>query len=154
MAAPAAGLADLEPTQDDRTMATLAHALSILGFIPPLVIFLVKRQSRFASFHALQSLLWHIVYVALIMMAMVGWIVMIFVTVLHSAADKGAPPNPILFVFIPLFWLLFAAAGVVNLILAIVYCIKASQGEWADYPIFGRLARKILKMAPYGAPAA
>jgi uncharacterized protein len=150
MAAPAPGFSSLEPTQDDRTMATLAHALSILGFIAPLVIFLVKRQSRFVSFHALQTLLWHIAYFLLIMVAVVGWIVMIFLIIVHSAPNKGAPPPPGLFVFIPLLWLFFVVAGILNLVLSIVYCVKASQGEWADYPIFGRLARKMLKMGPFG----
>jgi uncharacterized membrane protein len=44
-------------TQDERTMAVLAHALQLVGgWIAPLVIFFVKRQSRFVSFHALQVL--------------------------------------------------------------------------------------------------
>jgi uncharacterized protein len=145
-----AGVSGLDTTQDERTMATLAHALSILGFLAPLIIFLVKRQSRFVSFHALQSLLWHIAYFAVIMLAVVGWVVMIFFTIVLSAANKGAPPTG-LFVLVPLFWLLLAGAGVLNLVLSIVYCIKASQGEWADYPIFGRLARRLLKMGPQGA---
>jgi uncharacterized protein len=132
-------------------MATLAHALAILGFIPPLIIFLVKRQSRFVSFHALQSLLWHIAYFAVVMVAAVGWVVMIFVIIVHSAANKGAPPPTGLFALIPLFWLLVAGVGVLNLVLSIVYCIKASQGEWADYPIFGRFARRLLKMGPHDA---
>jgi uncharacterized membrane protein len=146
-----AGVSGLEPTEDDRTMATLAHALAILGFIPPLVIFLVKRQSRFVSFHALQSLLWHIAYFAIIMVAAVGWVVMIFFTIAQSATSKGSLPPTGLFVLIPLFWLLVGGAGVLNLVFSIVYCIKASQGEWADFPIFGGIARRLLKMGPRGA---
>ncbi|HEY6307414.1 MAG TPA: DUF4870 domain-containing protein [Candidatus Angelobacter sp.] len=140
-----------EPTQDDLTMATLAHALSILGFIAPLVIFLVKRQSRFVSFHALQALLWQIAYFILIMVAMVGWLVMMFFMVAQTAVNKGAAPPVGIFVLFPLFWLLLMGGGICNLIFAIVYSIKASRGEWANYPIFGRLARKFLKMGPTGA---
>jgi len=45
------------PTQDEKTFALLAHVLGIFsGFIAPLVFFLVKRDSKFVSFHALQSL--------------------------------------------------------------------------------------------------
>jgi hypothetical protein len=41
-------------TQDERTMATLAHVLQMVGWwIAPLVIFLTHRKSRFVSFHAL-----------------------------------------------------------------------------------------------------
>jgi hypothetical protein len=34
-------------------MATLAHALQLIGsWIAPLIIFLIRRHSRFVSFHA------------------------------------------------------------------------------------------------------
>jgi len=47
-----------QATQDERTMALLAQVLQIVGWwIAPLVIFLIKRQSKFVSFHALQALL-------------------------------------------------------------------------------------------------
>jgi uncharacterized membrane protein len=145
-----AGINNFEPTQDDRTMATLAHALGILGFIAPLVIFLVKRQSRFVSFHALQSLLWHIAYIAIAMVFMVLWFVVIFATVAHTAVDKSAQPPVGIFFLIPLLWVFIMAAWVVTLVLVIVFAIKASQGEWADIPVFGKIARKILKMGPVG----
>jgi uncharacterized membrane protein len=35
-----------------------------------------------------------------------------------------------------------------TLVIAIVYSLKAGRGEWADYPVLGKLARKMLKMAP------
>jgi uncharacterized protein len=143
----------LEPTQDERTMATLAHGLSILGFLAPLIIFLIKRQSRFVSFHALQALLWHVAYMILIMITVVGFFMVFIFTLIAHAPAKGAAPPVGLFVFFPLVWLAIMAGSIINLILAIVYAVKASQGEWADYPIFGRWARKILKMAPSGAGA-
>jgi hypothetical protein len=40
----------LEITQDDRTMAILSHVLQLVGWwIAPLIIFLLKRGSRFVS---------------------------------------------------------------------------------------------------------
>ena len=84
----------LAPTQDEMTMATLAHALQLIGsWIAPLIIFLVKRESRFVSFHALQALLLQICYTILIVVAMVGWFAAIFSTVAFHAADKTAPPS-------------------------------------------------------------
>lgn len=139
--------------QDERTMATLAHALSILGFIPPLIIFLVKRESRFVSFHALQALLWHIAYLIVVMVCGMAWFIIFFATIAHTAMDKGATPTVGIFLLIPLVWLAIVGGSIINLVLAIVYCIKAGQGEWADYPVFGRMARKILKMGPAGAGA-
>jgi uncharacterized membrane protein len=31
-------------------------------------------------------------------------------------------------------------------VIAIVYAIKAGRGEWANYPVIGKIARRILKM--------
>lgn len=51
------------PGPDERSLAMLAHALQIVGgFIAPLVIFLIRRDSRFVGFHALQALLLQLVY--------------------------------------------------------------------------------------------
>jgi hypothetical protein len=41
---------------------------------------------------------------------------------------------------------------IVMLVSAIVYGIKAGRGEWAEYPLLGRLSRKILKIGPGGTP--
>jgi uncharacterized membrane protein len=145
--------AGLEPTQDERTMATLAHALQIIGaWIAPLVIFLINRKSRFVSFHALQALLLQILHVIAMIVFMVCWFALIFGTIFLHAAD-GKPPNapPVaVFVVFPLFWLFFMGVSVTILIIAIVYAIKAGRGEWAEYPVLGRLARKLLKMGPGG----
>ena len=55
-----------QPTLDERTMAILAHMLPIVGlWIAPLIIFVVKRESRFVSFHALQALLLQVTYMFL-----------------------------------------------------------------------------------------
>ena len=142
----------LMPTQNEMTMATLAHALQLIGsWIAPLIIFLVKRESRFVSFHALQALLLQICYTILIVLAVAGWIAVMISTVAFHAADKTTPP-PALFVLFPLFWLIFMGCGIFNLVVAIVYAIKAGRGEWAEYPLLGRWARKLLKMGPGGVP--
>jgi uncharacterized membrane protein len=146
-----AGISGLETTQDERTMASLAHALSFLGFIPPLVIFLVKRPSRFVSFHALQALLWHVTYLLIAIGLVMVWVCTMVLTITHTVATKGAAPPLAIFAVFPLVWLGFMGAWVVTLILAVMYCIKASQGEWADYPVLGAMARKMLKMGPSGA---
>jgi uncharacterized membrane protein len=36
----------------------------------------------------------------------------------------------------------------ISMIIAILYAIKAGRGKWEDYPVIGKLARKILKMDP------
>jgi len=140
-------------TQDERTMATLAHALQVVGWwIAPLIIFLVNRRSRFVSFHALQALLLQIAYLILMAGFMVLWFVMIFSMIAHQSADKNAPPVA-LFVVMPIVWLGFMGMWMFVLVIAIVYAIKAGRGEWANYPLIGRIARRILKMDQEGVTA-
>jgi uncharacterized Tic20 family protein len=132
-------------------MATLAHALQLIGgWIAPLIIFLIKRQSRFVSFHALQALLFQIVHAIVMIIVVMIWFVTIFSTIALHSSDKAAAPPMAFFIVFPLVWLFFMAVWVATLVIAIMYCIKASRGEWAEYPVLGRLARKILKIGPNG----
>jgi len=135
------------PSPDERTFAMLAHILQLFtGFIGPLVIYIVKRESRFVAFHALQALLWQAIYFVITMLFMVIWFVLIFSTIAthpSSGASKGPPTE--FFILIPLIWLFFACGWVVAMILGIVYGIKANQGQWAAYPIIGGWA---LRLAP------
>jgi uncharacterized Tic20 family protein len=138
------------PLPEERSMATLAHILQVVGWwIAPLVIFLLKRESRFVSFHALQALLLQIAYMFLMFMFMGLWFVFFFLTVAQHPAAQGTRP-PAMFVVFPLVWLGFMAAWTLMLVIAIVYAIKSGRGEWADYPLLGRLSRKILKIGPGG----
>jgi hypothetical protein len=87
-----------EPTQDDRTMATLAHVLQLVGwFIAPLVIFLIKRESRFVSFHSLQALLLQLLYMVVGGVLMGGWFVIMFATVFRHSGPQNGPPPPVFF---------------------------------------------------------
>jgi uncharacterized membrane protein len=130
-------------------MAVLAHVLQLVGgWIAPLVIFFIKRESRFVSFHALQVLFLHIAYTAIVFFFMAVGMVSLFLSVTFHNGPNNAPPA--FFVLFGVVWLTFMGAWLVMLVLAIVYGIKAGQGEWAEYPIFGRLARRVLKIGPGG----
>jgi len=139
----------LDTTPDERTMATLAHALQLIGsWIAPLIIFLIRRRSRFVAFHALQALLLQIVHTIIVLALMMLWFTTIFTIVFHQTGGKPPEFPPALFVLFPLAWVGFMVMWVGTLIIAILYAIKAGRGEWADYPVLGKLARKILKMGP------
>lgn len=134
-------------------MATLAHVLQVVGWwIAPLIIFLVKRESKFVSFHALQALLLQGVYVLLTVVCMVLWFGTFFLT-LATHTGTNAPPPPAFFVLFPLVWLSFMGMWVAMLVVAIVYGIKAGRGEWANYPVLGSLSRRILKINSGGVQA-
>ncbi len=75
---------------------------------------------------------------------MVLWFVTIFSTVAHANADK-AGPSPAFFIVFPIIWLGFMSLWILVLVMAIVYAIKAGRGEWANYPVIGKIARGLLK---------
>lgn len=140
------------PNSDERTMAILAHLLQIVGWwIAPLVIFFIKRESRFVSFHALQALFLQIVYMFLMGIFVVVWFAVIFLTVGQAAANKDAPPPVGFFMLMPIVWLGWLGMWAGMLAIAIVYGIKAGRGEWAEYPVLGKLARSVLNIGPGGA---
>ena|SRR5688500_3611496 len=123
-------------------MAMLAHALQLIGaFIAPLIIFFLKPESRFVRFHALQALLLQLLILFMWIIGFVLMFVFIFASVAHGGSRGHSPEAAFM---IPLFWLGGLLFWVVDLVLAIVYAIKAGQGEWAGYPILGGIARRIL----------
>ena len=139
--------APYETTQDERTMATLAHFLQIVcSWIAPLIIFLVKRDSPFVRFHALQALILQICLAILWIVGIVIFMVTMAATISTSGATIHNQPPPAVFFVFPIFWVVGMSAWLVVLIVAVVYGIKAGRGEWAAYPVMGGLARHLLKM--------
>jgi len=136
-----------EPTQDEKAYAGLAHALMIpTWWIGPLIIFLIKRESRFVKFHALQALLWQIIFTCVYVVGMIVFFAGMFATVLsmpHGKPDQP-PQFPVaFFIGFPIFWLTVMSGTVISFILGIMYCLKAMRGEWAGYPLIGRWAKRI-----------
>ena len=111
-------------TSDERTMAVLAQVLQLLGgWIAPLIIFFVKRQSRFITFHALQVLLFEGVCLFLSMLAMMGFFVAMALGITlggFSSQHPSAPPAAF-FLFFGFFWLAFVLLWFLKLSLAIIY---------------------------------
>lgn len=142
-------------------MAVLAHALQMIGgWIAVLIILFLKRESKFVMFHALQVLLLQVAVLFAWILFIVIWISTIMAAVFHSIAAQGGhqPEPPIaIFILMPFLWLGAMAMWVAVLVLAIMYAIKAGHGEWADYPLFGPLARRLLHLEsgalPAGGPA-
>src|SRR3954462_999288 len=71
MSETATGPLQFNATQDERTMGLVCGLLAAFtGFIGPLVIFLIKKDSLFVKLCALQALLWHVGYMLLTFAAM------------------------------------------------------------------------------------
>ncbi len=106
------------PTSDERTLAILAHILTIVSsFIAPLVIYLLKKdESPFVSEHAKESLNFQITMFILYMISFVLMLVLIGFL---------------------LIWLL----SIANLVLVIIATIKANENKMYRYPINFRLIK-------------
>lgn len=143
------------PTQDERTLAFLAHLLQVFtGFLAPLIIFCVKQDSRFVRFHALQSLIWQLCYMAIFIGGMIFFFFSVFATAfssIHQGHHSNEPPTAMFLVF-PLFWLFWLAGWAANLVVGIVYGVKANRGEWAGYPIIGKWCMPKLSANDTAAP--
>lgn len=137
----------VELTQDEKAYAGLAHALmTCTWWIGPLVIYLMKKESRFVGFHALQALLWQIIYTVVFVGGMMVFFVIAFIPTLSAVHEPAAVPQPPIAVFIlfPFLWVFMMAGVAITLALAILYCLKAMRGEWAGYPVIGRWAQRIV----------
>jgi uncharacterized protein len=145
--------AQIPLTADERSIALLAHMLQImLWWIAPLAIFVIKRDSKFISFHALQALLLQIVHLLLLISGVILWLGVLVIAAASAPASEHMPTPPEFFFLMPMLWLSWMGVGITILIAAIVYGVKAGRGEWAEYPVLGALALKILKLRPGGAP--
>lgn len=123
-------------------MAMLAELLQLFSWmIGPLIIFLVKRDSPFVRFHALQAILWQLV---MTMFSIVFFVVVIAVAVAAPKFSGTASVAPV--VFMLGFYALFGLFSLANLVIAIYFAIKANSGAWASYPVIGRVARSILSI--------
>jgi len=103
------------PTSDEKTMALLAHILTLVApILAPLIIYLVKKDdSQFVSYHAKESLNFQIT----LMIAVVG----LLITIIGS-------------------FLIFFVA-IAGLVLVVIATIRASEGNLYKYPISLRLIK-------------
>jgi uncharacterized Tic20 family protein len=135
----------VETTPDERSLACLAHVLQIVGWIiAPLIIFAIRRGSKFVSFHALQALLLQLCYMVVVIVCMLGFLGSILASVFLSQG-KSDPPVAV-FIVAPLLWATMMLLWVTTILAAIIYGIKANRGEWARYPLIGRWAWRILHL--------
>lgn len=99
----------IPPTSDEKTMALLAHVLTIVAsFLAPLIIYIVKKdESDFVASHAKESLNFQIT-------------VVLVITILC-----------ITIIGILLVWFV----GIASLVLVIIATIRASEGKLYKYPV-------------------
>lgn len=113
----------MAPTQDEKTMALLAHMGTIagnifgLGFAVPLVLMLTKgKESQFIRAHSVESLNFQI-------------------TVFIAAVVSG------ILICVGIGALLLPVVGLAALIFAIIAGLKANEGQLYKYPVNIRLVK-------------
>lgn len=107
-------------TDDEKTMAMLAHALSLVtGVIGPLIILLVKgEESKFVKFHAMQALI-------AMGFQLVGFIAFYIFTLVTCGIGGLLLPFYLILVFGP----------------PIYFAVKAYGGVWVGYPGLDKIGR-------------
>lgn len=131
------------PTSEERTFAMLAELLQLFSWIiGPIIIYFVKRDSRFVRFHALQAVLWQ---AFLVVFYIVFFVIVIAGFVATIPRNGGTPPNPSAFPFVILLCLygFMGLTWLTTMIVSIYFAVKAQNGDWASYPLIGRLAKKM-----------
>ena len=106
-------------SQEDRTLAMVCHLLGILtGFIGPLVLWLVKKDSSaFVDHHGREALNFQLTIL----------IVMLFL---------GISAMILIFIFIGfLLFPVMAIVGILALVAEIIAAVAAQNGEWHRYPV-------------------
>jgi uncharacterized membrane protein len=116
---------------DENIAALLSY---VFGWISGLVFFLIEKDSRLVRFHAMQSLLYNVLAVVLIIAL---WIVL-FVGFLIAAQISGALTT-LLGILSILIWAVLLIGIAVGWIICLV---KAFQGQYFKLPVIGNFAEK------------
>jgi hypothetical protein len=81
----------------------------------------------------------------LILLLFVLFVIAVAAQIVQLAHQHGTPAPPFgIFVMFPIFWLCVVVLGMLNVVLGLVFGVKASSGEWTSYPIAGPWARRVV----------
>lgn len=125
---------------DEFKLVSLFSHLSILfgSLIVPLIIWILYREkSKFASFHAMQSLFFHFVYI--VIMVFVVLIVSGVIMLSGLGGSRSGNPNALQIVLILLLSLFVIGYVFGSIGYAVYLGIKAYKGELKKYPIIGNI---------------
>jgi uncharacterized protein len=97
-------------SQDERTWGMLCHLLGLVGFLGPLIIWLIKKeQYRFVDQQGKESLNWQLT-------VLIGWVICVPLYLIVIGALAGM------------------ALGIANLVFLIMGAVKANDGIAYKYP--------------------
>ena len=123
---------------DGNLAAALGYPIGIIAIIS----LIMEKENRFVKFHALQSLLLHVLAIV-VMIAL--WILIVILTiagVAAAAATNSGAVGGLVGMLMGLLWLVFIVLYIVALIYA---AVKSYQGNMFKLPIIGNMADKWIK---------
>lgn len=119
----------------------VAAALSYI-WIVGLIFFFIEKENKYVRFHALQSILFGIANMIIMVLLVIVGMILSFIGIAASAASDVL--GTVLGLVVGLVWLLFALVGL-GLFLGLIFAaIKAYQGEMFKLPFIGNMAEKIV----------
>ena len=131
-------------TRDECTLGMLAHILQIFSWlIGPGIIFFVRRDSKFVRYHALQVVFFQLLLMILWAASLIAIFAGVFLAVSRRGETGFTPAAVFPILMIVVFWGGGALTWDLNLVLGIVYGLRANNGEWAGYPGIKYLAAKV-----------
>ena len=131
---PPPGLAGKSSTGLDENIAALLAY--VFGWVSGLIFFLIEKDSKLVRFHAMQSILFNVCILALLI---VGWIVtFVLVLIVSQVADVMGAVAGFLSLLV---WLIISAGLLITFILLLV---RAYQGRFFKLPFIGNLAENIV----------
>lgn len=105
------------PTSDEKSMGMLSHLLAIFfGFLAPLIIYIVKKDSKFVNDHAKESLNFQLT-------CLIAYVISFF----------------LMFVLVGI--LLMVVLHVFRLVVCIIATIRANEGKMYRYPFTIRMVQ-------------
>ena len=119
----------------------IAAAISYI-WIVGLVLFFMEKENKFVRFHAMQSVLYGVMWtVVLIVLAILSAILAVVAGVASAAAgEAGGIVGLIIWLISMIIWLIVPLVYIGGLILG---AVKAYQNSKIKFPLIGNMAEKI-----------
>ena len=118
----AISMGEYSPSDDEKLFGLISWIIPIIGSI---IVILLKKESKFALFHAKQALVVHVAFLVLYIVTGIGGFVLTFLIGLGF-----------------LLWLLDLLFLLVQIVIAVYGAFMAYQGKWLKLPIVSDIAQK------------
>jgi len=145
-----------QPSQEERTMAALAHGSVVLfgmGVVAAIVLWVTqKEKSRYVAFQALQAVAYHIAGFAIFIVGMGCWLALYFISFIPLMTTPEESAGGALWIFLVATFLMLVPFAQMGLwILGGAWgAVRTLQGKDFHYVVIGRYLERWLDKSPAG----